>query len=126
MGSIHPLLCDNSRYVTSDLLSGLAIGLFFGITYTLYTSYKNSHQTKTILEENEDFETHHIVLAEEVSFLNKVSILRTLKKIPTRSKVIIDYSKNKSITYDVKEILIDFEETAVEKNITIEILKEYK
>ena len=49
----------------------------------------------------------------------KVSILKTLKSIPNNSKVIIDNSKNKFLTYDVVELISEFELSAQNKNITI-------
>ncbi len=110
----------------TDLLTGLSIGLAFGITFTLVESYKNSHETIDLKTVEDGQETHRIVLAEEVSFLNKASILKTLKGIPNNSKVIIDDSKNKFLTYDVVEMISDFEISAENKNIKVIKLNKIK
>lgn len=65
-------------------------------------------------------EVHHIVLAEEVSFFNKASIIEVLEAIPANAKVIVDCSKSKAISYDVVEYLRDYELHAKLKNITVE------
>ncbi len=65
-------------------------------------------------------QVYHLILAEEVSFFNKASILTTLNDIPNQSKVIIDCSHSKSIAYDVLEIINNYESNAKIKNITVE------
>ena len=42
-----------------------------------------------------------------VSFFSKANLLRTLKEIPQDSTVIVDYSRVKTMDYDVQEILED-------------------
>jgi MFS superfamily sulfate permease-like transporter len=61
-----------------------------------------------------------MVLAEEVSFFNKASLLNTFESIPNNSKVIIDCTNSKSIAYDVIEIIKDFEHSAKIKSIEVE------
>ena len=52
-------------------------------------------------------ETHKIVLGEVISFFSKANLLRTLEGIPKGANVIIDYSRVKTMDYDVQEILED-------------------
>ena len=40
-------------------------------------------------------ETYRILLSEEVTFLNKGSILQTINRVPAGSRVVIDGSKSK-------------------------------
>ena len=65
-------------------------------------------------------DVHHLVLAEEVSFFNKASVIKELEEIPANSKVIIDCTNSKSIAYDVVELIRDFRSNAKTKNITVE------
>ena len=65
---------------------------------------------------------HHIVLAEEVSFFNKASIIELLNSIPKKSKVIIDCSKTKSLAYDVAEYIYNFRENAKSKEIDFQTI----
>ena len=56
----------------------------------------------------------------KISFFNKANILQELDSIPENSKVIIDYTKSKSISFDVIELINDFEQNALTKNIQVE------
>lgn len=109
--------------LATDLLKGITVGILFGIFYTLRHSYRNSHYLKDRVKNEEGQEVHHIVLAQEVSFFNKASIIETLNLIPGNSKVIIDFSKSKAVAYDVLEIIKDFEIHAKTLNISVEKIK---
>jgi MFS superfamily sulfate permease-like transporter len=106
--------------LATDLLKGITVGILFGIFYTLRHSYRNSHHMKDVETLEGNRQVHLIELAQEVSFFNKASIIDTLDKIPTNSKVIIDYSKSKAVAYDVLEVIKDFEINAKTKNIVVE------
>lgn len=106
--------------LATDLLKGITIGVLFGIFYTLRNSYRNSHHMKDITANENGQKVHHLVLAEDVSFFNKASVIQVLDAIPKNSKVIIDCSKSKSIDYDVMELIINYESNAKTKNITVE------
>ncbi len=115
-----PFISTVIGILVTDLLMGISIGMFFGIFNTLYHSYQNSHYMKDIISSENGQKIHHFVLAEEVSFFNKASILQALNKIPGNSKVIIDCSNTKSIDFDVLEIIKNYESNAKTKNITVE------
>jgi len=115
-----PFMATVIGILSTDLLIGISIGMVFGIFYTLHHSYENSHFLKKILSTEAGQQVYHLVLAEEVSFFNKASILTTLNDIPNQSKVIIDCSHSKSIAYDVLEIINNYESNAKTKNITVE------
>ncbi|WP_340124080.1 SulP family inorganic anion transporter [Methylobacter svalbardensis] len=106
--------------LATDLLRGITIGILFGIFYTLRHSYRNAYSMKDVMTTEDGHEVHHLVLAEEVSFFNKASILNALNNIPQNAKVIIDCSKSKSLAYDVVEIIENYQSNALTKNITVE------
>ncbi|MBK5277358.1 MAG: SulP family inorganic anion transporter [Bacteroidia bacterium] len=106
--------------LATDLLRGITVGMLFGIFYTLRHSYRNSLHMKDVITTEAGHQIHHLVLAEEVSFFNKASVVKSLDSIPANSKVIIDCSKSKSIAYDVVELLKNYESNAKTKNITVE------
>ena len=108
--------------LATDLLRGIAIGLAFGIFYTLRHSYRNAYSMKDVITTEDGHEVHHLVLAEEVSFFNKASIMLALDAIPANSKVIIDCAKSKSIAYDVVELIQDYKSKAKLKNISVETI----
>ncbi|MBK8495817.1 MAG: SulP family inorganic anion transporter [Chitinophagaceae bacterium] len=115
-----PFVATVVGILATDLLRGITIGMLFGIFYTLRHSYRNSHYMKETVTTEEGHEVHHIVLAEEVSFFNKASVIKELEEIPKNSKVIIDCTKSKSIAYDVVELIRDFRSNAKTKNIAVE------
>ena len=115
-----PFLATVIGILATDLLKGITIGILFGIFYTLRHSYRNSHYMKESVTTEEGHEVHHLVLAEEVSFFNKASVIKELEDIPKNSKVIIDCTNTKSIAYDVVELIRDFRSNAKTKNITVE------
>ncbi len=117
-----PFAATVAGILATDLLKGITIGLFFGIFYTLRHSYRNSHHMKESITAEDGHLVHQLVLAEEVSFFNKASVIKQLEEIPNNSKVIIDCSKSKSIAYDVVELIRDFRVNAKSKNISVETI----
>lgn len=106
--------------LATDLLKGITVGILFGIFYTLRHSYRNSHHMKNVVTTQEGRKVHHLVLAEEVSFFNKASVIKALDAIPSGSKVIIDCTNSKSIAYDVVELIQEFKTNARSKKIAVE------
>jgi MFS superfamily sulfate permease-like transporter len=96
-----------------DLLKGIGIGMFVGIFFILYRSYKNSHYV--VKETREGMKI--IQLAEEVTFMNKARLLKELSEVEKNSTLVIDRSKSRYLDYDVIEMIEDFKITAKEKNI---------
>jgi MFS superfamily sulfate permease-like transporter len=103
----------------APLFAGIIAGILGG-AYALYHSYRNSYHMKDIITSENGQQIRHLVLAEEVSFFNKASVVKALESIPPHSKVIIDCSKSVSINYDVVELIMDYESNAKTKNITVE------
>ena len=104
----------------TDLLNGIMIGMCISIFYILRKKFRNKCSLIEISEKDAIIKEYKIVLIEEVSFLNKGNIAKTLKKIPANSKVIIDGSASKEIDHDVLEFIFDFKHfIAPEKNIEL-------
>jgi SulP family sulfate permease len=108
--------------LATDLLKGITIGILFGIFYTLRHSYRNSHYMKDAVTSEDGHEVHHLVLAEEVSFFNKASVIKALEAFPSNSKVIIDCSNCKSIAYDVIELIQEFKTNSRTRGIVVETI----
>ena len=115
-----PFVATVVGILATDLLKGITIGILFGIFYTLRHSYRNSHYMKEVVTTEDGQQVHHIELAQEVSFFNKASVMRALEAVPANSKVIIDFSKSKSVAHDVIEIIQNFRINAKAKNIAVE------
>ena len=118
-----PFMVTIVAILLTDLLKGITAGLIVGGFYALLHSYRNSHHMKEIITTEDGVQTYHLVLAEEVSFFNKANVVKELEEIPANSKVIIDFSKSKSVAHDVLELIRDYEVNAKTKNITVEKIK---
>ncbi|MBT80899.1 MAG: hypothetical protein CL587_10985 [Alteromonadaceae bacterium] len=119
-----PFIITIGVMLFTDLLTGVVVGLGVSVFFTLKHSYRNSYQfTETVNEDEGGSKTHHIVMAEEVSFFNKPSILKKLNSIPGNSKVVLDFSKSKSVAFDVKELVKDYLNQADSKNIKVETIQ---
>lgn len=117
-----PFIVTIVAILLTDLLKGISAGLVVSIFFTLYQRYKNSHYFKDTLTTEDGREVHHIVLAEEVSFFNKASIIEALEQVPANAKVIVDCSHSKSIAYDVQEVIHNYQLHAKLKNIDVETI----
>jgi SulP family sulfate permease len=114
-----PFIVTIAGMIFTNLLAGVALGMAAAICYILYNNFRNSYSS---IEDREGKNHRHVIkLSEEVSFLNKGSILQMLEQIPPNSEVIIDGSKSTSIDYDVIEIIQNFKTNAKTKNIALEI-----
>lgn len=118
-----PFIVTVLGIVLTDLLIGIGLGLAVGITMVLINSFKNSHFLHIKRTEGEDKNDFiHMTLAEEVTFFNKGTILKTLNDISRNTNLTIDIRKSKYLDYDVLEILDDFSIKAKNRNINITII----
>lgn len=114
-----PFLATVISILLTDLLTGIGIGMAFAVFYLLLNNYRNAYDIRDVSNSPHD---HHIVLVEEVSFLNKGGILQKLNEIPENSKVLIDATRTKYIHRDVVEIIEDYQVHAkTMKNIDVEV-----
>ena len=116
-----PFLITILGIVFTDLLKGIALGVTVGVFILLRNSFKNSHFLHQKTEGN-NLKKVKMTLAEEVTFLNKGAILKTLDELPKNTELIIDMSESVSIDYDVLEIIDNFKKTSIEKGITVKLL----
>ncbi len=122
LGQSHfvPFIVTILGIVFTDLLMGIGIGMVVAIFYILYKNYKKPFifPSKQYLEDG----IIRLNMLEEVTFINKASIQRTLSQIPDDSKVIIDASKSVSIDQDVLEIIEEFKTNAKYRGIDLEVI----
>jgi MFS superfamily sulfate permease-like transporter len=115
-----PFITTIIGIVVFDLLIGIGLGMGVSVIYILLYNFKNSHFLQE--KELESGHTLHITLSEEVSFLNKGALIKTLEEIPDDKHVIIDGSKSKTIDYDVLEVIENFIKSSKERNIKVETI----
>ena len=107
--------------VRIDLLWGIGLGLIVAIFIILYNNYRAPFHFNA--EEYDEDKPIKISLSEQVSFLNKAGILKTLSQLPDGKEVIIDASKTRQIHPDILEIIEDFRESAERRNISIKLIQ---
>jgi MFS superfamily sulfate permease-like transporter len=102
----------------TNLLAGIGMGMAVAIFFILKRNFHNDF--KTINEGS----IKTLVLAEEVSFLNKGGIMKQLGMIKPNSTLRIDGTLCRSINFDVLSELTEFiDRTAVANNIKIELIE---
>jgi len=115
-----PFIVTIVGIVFTDLLIGIGLGMAVAIIHLLWNNFQTPYHFDP--EKHVEGEPILIQLSEDVSFLNKASIERTLNRIPATAKVIIDGTKAKTIHPDIMEIIQNFQETTAErKDINLEL-----
>ena len=103
----------------SDLLRGIAIGMTVSIFFILRNNFKLAYNYST--DKHHEGDKITIQLAQDVTFLNKGSIVAALDNLPENSSVVIDGSKSHYIDMDVLEIIHDFKNAAELRKIKLEL-----
>lgn len=116
-----PFLATVIAVVFTDLLKGVGIGLAISIFYILQGNMKTAYYLSKEKLNNADEIT--MKLAEEVSFLNKAAIKKTLKNIKPNSKITFDARETAYIATDILEMIQEFANVrAIEDDIEVELL----
>ena len=115
-----PFVVTVAAILLTDLLIGIGVGVAVGTFFILRNNYRTPffyHRSETA-----DHRTVRITLSEDVSFLNKASILQLLNELPQGTTAIVDGSRSQHIDYDVLEILHDYVTTAQTRGITLRLV----
>lgn len=119
-----PFIITMVAVVLFDLLKGVGLGLIISILFILHGNMKRAYYLSR--EELAYASQIRLNLAEEVSFLNKAAIKKTLKNIQPNSMVIINAEHTAYIAYDVLELIEDFATIYAKENNIHVILKGFK
>jgi MFS superfamily sulfate permease-like transporter len=119
-GQFVPFMVTILGIIFTDLLIGIGLGMAIAIFYILRNNYRNPY---FLSEETQEHPEKPVIikLSEDVSFLNRASIIKTLEEIRPHCHVILDATHTVSIDYDIYEIIRDFEEKARYNDIKFEI-----
>lgn len=111
-----PFIVTILGIVFTDLLMGIGLGLAFAIVHILWNNYQTPYKRT---EENGVLK---ICFSEDVSFLNKARVLKTLDELPDDSHLIIDGSRTINIHPDVLEIIKDFKDNADKRGVKLDLV----
>ncbi len=113
-----PFVVTIVAIVFTDLLTGIFIGMLFGIFNILMSNYRTPFIFETSDRKKEELVLR---LGQEVSFLNKAALMQALNKVKDGCKVVIDASNSETIDYDIIEVVNDFRQQAGFRNIDLEV-----
>ena len=115
-----PFMVTLLGIIFTDLLIGIIMGLCVGIFQILYNNFKKPYALESIQEEGG--KRLRLELSENLTFLNKASIIETISHLPDHSDVTIDASRSHYIHPDILELLSDFRKNAEYRNINLKII----
>lgn len=118
-----PFIVTVAAIILFDLLVGIIAGLAVGIVVLLLKSYTNSHQM-LIKEFKGQKNLYHMNLAEEVTFVNRGSIVKALDGLPQNAFLELDFRRTRILDYDILEYLDEFTVKAKNNNIHIKLISE--
>jgi len=108
MEQFLPFVVTIISVLLTDLLKGIAIGMAVAIFFILRKKFRNKCRVEKTFDISENKDKYIIRLSEEVSFLNKANIAKTLKKIPNDSLLVIDGSNTQELDFDILELINEY------------------
>lgn len=116
-----PFVITIAVMLISDMLKGVCAGLVVSVVFIIRANVKSSFETAMDMIEGR---RHYMIrLPQHITFFNKGFMIGYFKSIPKGSEVIIDGSINKTTDKDAMEVLRDFAENSVSKQIDIKFVK---
>ena len=108
-----PFLVTVLGIIFTDLLTGVMLGMAFGIYFVIKT---NHHDAVTMVHDGSDY---LVRFNKDLSFLNKADVKEALAAIPDNAHVVFDGTKAMYIDHDIYDILRDFHELAEHRGISV-------
>ena len=113
-----PFMATLVAIVLTDLIIGVGIGLAISVAFILQSNIRRP--IKHVIEKHLNGEVLHIQLANQVSFLNRVSIERVLYQAAPGSHLLLDAESTDYIDPDILSLIRDFiDNTATVRNIKV-------
>lgn len=116
-----PFIVSIVGILLTDLLIGIGMGLVVAIVIILRNNFRVPFKIDKVETGNKLTTT--VILSEDVTFLNKASVMTLLNQTPDDSELIIDASKSQFIHHDIIEIIEDFKINAKERGITLTVIE---
>ncbi|TVP99512.1 MAG: sulfate transporter [Planctomycetaceae bacterium] len=115
-----PYLFTVLAIVATDLLIGIMIGLVVALAFILYSNYQRPLQM--VIEKHLGGELHHLQLANQVSFLNRAALDKTLNSIPSGAHALIDARSTAYIDPDILSLIKDYKnKTAPARGVEVSL-----
>ncbi|MGC4003326.1 MAG: carbonic anhydrase [Pirellulales bacterium] len=116
-----PFLTTVVAIVFTDLLTGILIGLAISVGFILNSNFRRP--LKRYVEKHLGGDVLHIQLANQVGFLNRAGLVKSLEELPRGSHVLLDATDTDFIDPDVLGLIREFKErTAPLRGIEVSLL----
>jgi carbonic anhydrase len=94
--------------VLTDLLVGILLGLAFSLGFILWSNVRRP--LRIVVEKHLGGQVVHVLLANQVSFLNRAALALALGEVPPGGHVLLDATETDYIDPDVLDLIRDFKE----------------
>lgn len=117
----YPFAATVVAIVLTDLLIGILLGLATAIGFILHSNFRRP--VHRIVEKHVTGDVIRIELREQVSFLNRAALEKTLEDFPSGSRVVLDATRSDFIDPDVLQLISDFvDKKAPVRDIKVNLL----
>ncbi|MCD6069153.1 MAG: SulP family inorganic anion transporter [Bacteroidetes bacterium] len=117
LAQLLPFLVTLIVMYFTDLLKGVAAGLFVGIIFILRQNFKDPFRLLADTIDGQKF--YFIRLQQNVTFINKGKFIEFFHSVEPGSKVVIDGGRCSFIDRDVLETITEFKQSSQMKNIEV-------
>jgi carbonic anhydrase len=101
-----PFVVTIVAIVLTDLLIGIGIGLVVAVAFILQSNFRRP--LRRVMEKHIGGDVLRIELANQVSFLNRAVLAKTLAEVPRNTHVLIDARNTDYIDPDIRDLIEDF------------------
>lgn len=113
-----PFMATILAIVFTDLLIGIVIGLTVSVVFIL--SHDLKRKLTSVVERHIGGDVLHLQFANQVSFLNRAMVSKSLEDIPPDTQILLDARETVYFDPDILQLICDFEaETAPLRNIQV-------
>jgi carbonic anhydrase len=103
-----PFIITVIAIVLTDLLIGIIVGLSVSLLFILSANYRRP--IRKIVEKHLGGELHHIELANQVSFLNRAVLEKSLRETPAGGHVLLDARNTDYVDPDILSLIREFKD----------------
>jgi carbonic anhydrase/SulP family sulfate permease len=116
-----PFIITILAIVFTDLLTGVLVGLGISLLFILHSNLRRP--LRQVMEKHAAGDVLRIELSNQVSFLNRAALERTLFEVPRGGRVIIDARSTDYIDPDIRDLINDFRDnTSIAHGVELGLL----
>ena len=116
-----PFVLTVIAIIATDLLIGILIGMVIAVGFILYGNMRRP--LSQVVERHVGGDLTRVKLANQVTFLNKASLMETLHQVPGDTHLVLDATETTYIDPDIIDLISDFRaDTAPARGIRLRLL----